>query len=143
MSLSRFRDRAQIHPCGWSVADSSMSFRKLPMASLDMDGRTMLLRIYEATGFLARARGLLGTAPLAGDEALWIRPCNSVHTLGMRYAIDVVFLDRRQRVIAMRQSLQPLRLAAVRRAHSTVELKAGTAAVPGISIGSQFDRRVS
>ncbi len=108
-----------------------------------MDGRTMPLRIYEATGFLARARGLLGSAQLASDEALWLRPCGSVHTLGMRYAIDVVFLDRRQRVIAVRQALEPLRLAAVRRAHSTVELKAGSAAAIGVSTGSQLDRVAS
>ncbi len=108
-----------------------------------MDGRTMPLRIYEATGFLARARGLLGGVRLASDEALWIQPCNSVHTLGMRYAIDVVFLDRRQRVIAVRQALKPLRLAAVRRAHSTVELLAGTAAAIGVSTGSQLERVVS
>jgi uncharacterized membrane protein (UPF0127 family) len=117
-----------------------MSFRKLPLVSLVMDGRTMPLRIYEANGFLARAQGLLGGAPLASNEALWIRPCNSVHTLGMRYAIDVVFLDRWQRVIAVRQALKPLRLAGVRRAHSTVELKAGTAAALGVSIGSRLER---
>jgi uncharacterized membrane protein (UPF0127 family) len=120
-----------------------MSFRKLPLVRLQLDGRTIPLRVYEANGFLSRARGLLGSAPLGDHEALWIRPCKSVHTLGMRYAIDVVFLDRRQRVIAVLHAVQPLRLAGVRRAHSTVELLAGTAAAIGLATGSQLERVAS
>jgi uncharacterized membrane protein (UPF0127 family) len=117
-----------------------MSFRKLPLVRVQLDGRTIPLRVYETDGFLARARGLLGSAPLADDEALWIRPCTSVHTLGMRYAIDVLFLDRRRRVMAVLHAVPPLRLAGAYRAHSTVEMLAGTAAALGVSAGSQFDR---
>ena len=51
------------------------------------------MRIHVARSFLQRARGLLGRAPLAADEALLIRPCSSIHTFGMRFAIDVVFID--------------------------------------------------
>jgi uncharacterized membrane protein (UPF0127 family) len=110
------------------------------MMTLQLDGSRMPLRVYATDGFLSRTRGLLGAARLENDEALWIRPCNSVHTVGMRYAIDVLFLDRRQRVIAMRQSLPPLRLAGARRAYSTLELCAGTAAALGVSSGSQLQR---
>ena len=48
-----------------------------------------------AETFLSRLVGLLGTAAIAEGEGLWIVPCRSVHTLGMRYPIDVAFLDAR------------------------------------------------
>ncbi len=60
-------------------------------------GGRLVARI--ATRFTARARGLLGGPPLELDEALLIAPCSSIHTFGMRYPIDVVFLDRNARVV--------------------------------------------
>ena len=54
-------------------------------------------RAYIARSWLARLRGLLGTSELPADEGLWLSPCNSVHSLGMRYAIDVIFLNRELR----------------------------------------------
>jgi uncharacterized membrane protein (UPF0127 family) len=56
-----------------------------------------------AVTFASRLRGLLGRSELPGGSGLVIQPCSSVHGLGMRFAIDVVFLDRKDRVIhAMR-----------------------------------------
>jgi uncharacterized protein len=52
-------------------------------------------RVRTARTFLSRLVGLLGTAAIADGEGLWIVPCRSVHTLGMRYPIDVAFLDAR------------------------------------------------
>ena len=51
-----------------------------------------------------RMRGLLGYPPLQADQGLLIRPCNMVHTVGMRYPIDIVYIDatgltRWQRII--------------------------------------------
>jgi uncharacterized membrane protein (UPF0127 family) len=116
-----------------------MSFRDLPRLTLTIDGRATGLQVYEAAGFLSRARGLLGSERLREDEALWLRPCASVHTLGMRYAIDVLFLDRAQRVLAVKRQLEPRRLAATRRAHSTVELLAGTAAAIAVTEGARLE----
>ena len=117
-----------------------MSFRRHPTKVLKIDGRETPLRVYEASSFLARARGLLGSDRLQADEALWIRPCSSVHTIGMRYPIDVLFLDRQQRVVGLNEHLRPLRFAANGRAHSTLELLAGTAATVGIRRGSQLEQ---
>ena len=55
--------------------------------------------IHRAEGWLARLRGLIGTASWPGNRALHLRPCNAVHTCFMRYAIDVVFVDRRGRIV--------------------------------------------
>jgi uncharacterized membrane protein (UPF0127 family) len=105
-----------------------------------MDGRVTPLRVYEARRFLPRARGLLGAQSLRQNEALWISPCGSVHTIGMRYAIDVVFLDREQRVVCVKRDVEPLRFAGHRYAHSTIELLAGTAATLRVAIGSKWEK---
>ncbi len=56
-----------------------------------------------------RMRGLLARAPLGVGEGLLIAPCNGIHTVGMRYAIDVVFIDRDGRVLRVTRALPPLR----------------------------------
>lgn len=79
-----------------------------------------------ATGFRAR---LLGLALLPGDRAgpgLLLPRCRSVHSFGMRFAIDVVFLDASGGEIR-RQRLRPLRLARERRAAAVLELVPGGA----------------
>src|SRR5438132_14310260 len=48
----------------------------------------------------ARLRGLLGTKGLNPGEGLWLRPCRQIHMFGMRYAVDAVFLDARQRLVS-------------------------------------------
>jgi uncharacterized protein len=117
-----------------------VSFRDLPAVSLKIDGRMTGLRVYEASGFFSRARGLLGGERLREYEALWIRPCGSVHTIGMRYPIDVLFLDRRQRVLRVEHHLEPLRFSGTGRAHSTVELLAGAAAAIAVTEGSHLEK---
>jgi len=120
-----------------------VSFRDLPTVALKVDGRMTRLRVYEASRFLARARGLLGGEPLQPDETLWIRPCGSVHTVGMRYALDLVFVDRGQRVLCVKQHIEPLRFAGHARARSTLELLAGTAALLSISPGARLETVVT
>lgn len=80
-----------------------------------------------ATGLMDRMRGLLGQAPLAPGEALWIAPCRAVHTIGLGDAIDVIFVDKRARVLRIVHRLRPGRLAWCSRAWATIELAAGEA----------------
>ena len=63
-----------------------------PMAALARDG-DVLVSVYVANTFWSRLKGLHGVPPLAIGEGLLITPCNSIHTLTMRDAIDVVFLS--------------------------------------------------
>jgi uncharacterized membrane protein (UPF0127 family) len=74
----------------------------------------------------SRRKGLLGRDGLAAGEGLWIKPCEAVHTVGMRFAIDLVYLDRKHRVRKLRSSVPPWRLSACLSAHSVMELPAGT-----------------
>jgi len=73
-----------------------------------------------------RRKGLLGRSGLAAGEGLWIVPCEAVHTFGMQFPIDLVYLDRKARVIKTRSHVRPGRLSACLTAHSVVELPSGT-----------------
>jgi len=84
------------------------------------------LTIRRADTFRARALGLLGTPHLEDSDALWLVPCRAVHTVGMRFAIDVVFLDKHGKVLRVVPNLRPYRLAVCLRATSVLELTAGT-----------------
>jgi uncharacterized membrane protein (UPF0127 family) len=109
----------------------------LPSLSLHVDGRDARVRAFKAASPVARFFGLLGRRALADDEALWLTPCNSVHTLGMSYPIDVVYLDSGDRVIDVRSSLAPRRLSAARRARSVLELRAESARRLGLVPGAR------
>ncbi|MER6121807.1 DUF192 domain-containing protein [Streptomyces sp. NPDC001795] len=81
----------------------------------------------------ARRRGLLGRDGIEG--ALLLSPANSVHTLGMRFAIDVAYLDRAMRVMAVR-TMRPGRIGLPRpRARHVLEAEAGALARWGIRPG--------
>ncbi len=95
------------------------------MAWLVRDGR-VLASLEIAGSRRARMRGLLGRSGL--DGALLLRPAASVHTVGMRFAIDVAFVDRDLRVLAVK-TLVPNRVTVpVRRARAVIEAEAGTMA---------------
>ena len=66
-------------------------------------------RVAVADRFWLRMRGLLGRGPLEGGEGLLISPCRAVHTIGLRYPIDVAFLDDGGTVVATYPALQPNR----------------------------------
>jgi uncharacterized membrane protein (UPF0127 family) len=72
-----------------------------------------------------RSKGLLGRKGLAPGEGLWILPCEAVHTFGMQFPIDLVYLDRRHRIRKVRSNVPPWRMSACLSAHSVIELAAG------------------
>ena len=82
----------------------------------------------------SRLRGLLGTRRLEPGEGLWLKPCRQVHTIGMRYAIDVAFLDDTHRVVGVINALAPGKFSPrLATATSVLELPAGTLARVGLS----------
>lgn len=91
------------------------------------DGRGAVVagRAYRAERWPARAVGLLATADLAVDEALWLEPCRSVHTFGMRVPLGCAFIDAHGHVLRVVDPLVPGRLAACRGASAVVECRAG------------------
>ena len=73
-----------------------------------------------------RRKGLLGREMLSRGEGLWIVPCEAVHTFGMRFPIDLVYLDRDKRVKKIRNNMPPRRISACLSAHSVLELASGS-----------------
>ena len=86
-----------------------------------------------------RNKGLLGRKGLASGGGLWITPCESVHTIGMQFAIDLVYLDRKFRVRKVRSAVPPWRLSACLIAHSILELPAGTIVATQTGRGDQLE----
>jgi uncharacterized membrane protein (UPF0127 family) len=79
-------------------------------------------KVGKTTNFLERMCGLLGMQKLKVDEGLLIAPCSSVHTFGMRYTIDVLFLDKQMTIVKTVKSLKPWRMAASNIASMVLEL---------------------
>jgi uncharacterized protein len=87
----------------------------------------------------SRTRGLLGRDGLAPGHGLILDPCRLIHTFFMRFAIDVVFVDRRQRVTRVARDVQPFRFAwGGWSARVTLELPAGTLARVPVAPGAQL-----
>ena len=94
-----------------------------------------------ADGFLCRLVGLLGTTrqwarPGAG---LWLVPSHGVHTIGMLYPLDLVFLDRQHVVVDVEEHVRPFRISKVSfKAASVLELPVHTVSQSGTQIGDQM-----
>jgi uncharacterized protein len=98
-------------------------------AVLVRSGDRIAERVGVARGMLGRMRGLLGRRPLEPGEGLLLAPCNGIHTVGMRYPIDALFLDRRDRVTRAVHAMDPGRfIPFVRGSARCIELPAGTLA---------------
>ena len=73
-----------------------------------------------------RMVGLLATPHPDANLACWLVPCNAIHTFGMKYAIDALFLNKKNKIVAIKRNLKPNRFSPiVRGAHSVVELVSG------------------
>jgi uncharacterized membrane protein (UPF0127 family) len=87
----------------------------------------------------SRSHGLLGRDSLAPGDGLILDPCRLIHTFFMRFAIDVVFFDRQQRVTRVARDVRPFRFAwGGWSARVTLELPAGTLTRIPVAPGAQL-----
>ncbi|HTQ53722.1 MAG TPA: DUF192 domain-containing protein [Bryobacteraceae bacterium] len=86
-----------------------------------------------------RRTGLLKHTGLEPGQGLWIVPCESVHSFFMKFAIDLVYLDRQKKVKRVRHRMVPWRMSACLTAHSILELPAGVVAATGTQKGDQLE----
>src|SRR6266478_7750871 len=86
-----------------------------------------------------RRTGLLKHSGLEPGDGLWIAPCEGVHTFGMKFPIDVVFLSRNRKILKLRPNMVRGRIALNLRAHSVLELPAGTLEATGTSAGDELE----
>jgi len=104
--------------------------RKTLLAS---DGRAAL-------SLRARLRGLLGHPPLQDGQGLWLAPCNWIHTLGMGFPIDVLYLGQEGQVLHAASEMRPNRIGPpIWRADSVVELPAGAIEHTGTRAGDWLE----
>ena len=110
----------------------------LPLVATTALGR--LSRVRFANNFMSRCIGLLNRSGLADDEGLLFAPGGSIHTLGMRFAIDVVFLDARFTVLQVQVNVKPWRFAlAPARTRFVLELGASRCKELGILVGRAIE----
>ena len=101
--------------------------------------QVLLSEVLPGNTFWRRLKGLLGRRELALQQGLLLEPCNSVHTLGMKFAIGVLFLSADNRILQLIPSLQPGRLSPiVKGAKKVLELHPERLQQGGLSLGDQL-----
>jgi len=102
-------------------------------------GATLASNVRLADTPAARRTGLLKHDRLEAGEGLWIYPTQAIHTFGMKFPIDVVFIDKQMRVRRVYQNLAPYRLTTlVWSAQSVLELPSGSLAGTKTEIGDEL-----
>jgi uncharacterized membrane protein (UPF0127 family) len=97
-------------------------------------------KIEVADSSVTRFVGLMGRKGLGPGEGMWIKPSSGVHTMWMRFTIDVVALDKNRKVCALWPQLRPWRISPVSlKVASVVELAPGAIQQLGIEVGDQLD----
>lgn len=90
----------------------------------------------------SRLRGLVGVGQtsFSQGQALWIVPCRGVHTLAMRFPLDLIYLDRDGVVVELRATVQPWRFAPINfHAASVLELPSGAIRRSNTGIGDTVE----
>lgn len=88
-----------------------------------------------AENFFTRSVGLLSRKSLAENEGLIIKPCCSIHTLFMRFPIDVLFVNRKNKIVGLYENVKPYRILPIHlTSHYVVELYAGQIALKNICL---------
>lgn len=103
--------------------------------------KDLSLKVRRARTIFQRARGLMLTKRMpSGFDGLLLEPCHAVHTFGMNYAIDIVFIDKHLHVLKVVEKVPPLKpYIACRNAYGVLELGAGCAS--GYSLGQKIELR--
>jgi uncharacterized membrane protein (UPF0127 family) len=102
-----------------------------------VDGRWIAREVRMGCSFASRCLGLMRTKALGEQQGLLLTPARTAHTLGLRYAIDVVFLSRQMRVLALAPTVPPWSLRAAPPGTGRVlELAAGRIAATGLMPGT-------
>ena len=111
------------------------------MPVINLSKQTWLAtKVRKADNFLTRLVGLLKRTHPGPEEALWLMPSKGIHTIGMKFPIDVVFLTRDNHVVGLMSGLPPYRISAIHlRGYSVLELPNGTIKKSRTELGDQFE----
>jgi uncharacterized membrane protein (UPF0127 family) len=115
---------------------------RLVIATNMTRGVTLATHARVADNILTRVVGLLRDKGLAEGDGLWIVPCNSIHSIAMKFVFDAVFLDREMKVVHLMHEMKPWRISPIKgTAHGVLELPPGTITRSGTQVGDQFELR--
>ena len=102
------------------------------------DRRLLIEEVMSTGNAFERMRGLLWRPKLQSHQAMLINPCTSIHTIGMGYALDVIFLSKDFRVTKMVENLLPWRMTSAFGSKMVIEMLAGTLGQLNLETGSQL-----
>jgi len=96
-----------------------------------------VVTVRRAESFLDRLVGLLSSKSLSNDEGLYFRKCSAVHTIGMSFPIDVLFLDAESRGLKI-VTMGRWKVQTYSKASGVLELNAGAAEYHQIKVGQKL-----
>ena len=105
------------------------------------DKKPLVTNAWKTESAWERMRGLLGRKQLSEQDALLIAPCSSVHTIGMKYPIDIIYLDMKGKVLKTVSELKPLRFSLCFNASYTLELAPGFLRCTPVKKGEMLEWR--
>ena len=100
-------------------------------------GSSIELSVQVTQTFKERNRGLLSLNELTQGQGLLITPCRSVHTFGMGYALDLIYLNKHLKVVKLVENMTVNKMSFALFGHNTLELKSGEIQRLGIKVAMQ------
>lgn len=108
-------------------------------AVLMKNGVSLIETVEMAADLKSRLVGLLGRSSLGVNHAMYLAPCNSIHTFLMKFNLDVIFLDRDMNVIKKVENIRPYRIVLGGiGAHGVIELESGWFPLNDLTIGDRL-----
>ena len=106
--------------------------------SVEYDKKHSELTVLVADTFWTRFKGLLGTSSLEESQGLLLCNCNSVHMIGMRYSLDIIYLDKDGMILKIVENLKPWQISCCWKAQDTLEIKSGMIHRLGWKVGMEL-----
>ena len=124
----------------WARSDEGIKVMAEVLYAFNITRQSFLnLGVKVADTLLSRLRGLLGKVKLRSDEGIWVIPSRGIHTIGLLFPIDAIYLDSEMRVIRVIEDLRPLRIPPIcLDCASVLELPADSIYGSGTQIGDQL-----
>lgn len=112
---------------------------KLYKIKKDETSELLIENLELAESFFARGKGLLGRQQLSANTALWIKPCNNIHTFFMKFTIDCIFVNKQMKVERIASKVKPFRIVGpFWKATSVFETTEGLSEKLNLQIGDQL-----
>lgn len=113
---------------------------KISSAGKNREKELIVSEVIEARGFFGKLTGLITRKKLKSFQGFLIKGCNSIHTAGMRYSIDAIFMDKNTRVIKIYSNMKPFKVTPfIKDAFSVLEVRAGVVGKTSLKTGDSVN----